>query len=168
MVSNEYDKIKTAISNIKIDEYFIKDVIFLLSNYITKSNDNYLYNSTYLTSYTDEFIQFLNMFLKKQQIVENIKSYMNKEVKHNDLHVKIDLTWEIINRETIITNISSNRIVDDRLYVEIIRKDVSVIGFYYIKDTIEGELKCSIEDFIKNYCLEGDSYETECALSQVD
>lgn len=168
MVSNEYDKIQTIISNIKIDEYFIKDIIFLLSNYITKSNVDYLYNSTYLTSYTDEFIKFLNMFLKKQQIVDYLKTYINKNVKNYDLHVKIDLTWEIINSEIIISNLSSTRIMDDRLCIEIIKENVSVMEFYYIEDTIKDELKNKVEEFIKMYGLERYDYERECALSEVD
>lgn len=167
-MSNEYDNIKNLISNIKIDEDYIKNIIFLLSNYITKSNADYLYNSTYLTSYTYEFIKFLNMFLKKQQIVEHLKEYINKTYKSEGLHIKIDLTWDIISSEVSITNLDSNRIIDDRLYIEIIRGDINVMEFYYIQDTVIDKIKYKIDEFIKIYGLERNDYERECAVSEID
>lgn len=168
MINNEYDTIKTLISDIKIDEDYIKNIIFLLSSYITKSNQDYLYNSTYLTSYTDEFIKFLSMFLKKQKIVDYLKKYINETVDYDNLHIKIDLTWNITNSEVTITNVDINRIIDDELYMEIIIGDISVMGFYYIEDKVIETIKYKIDEFINEYIIERNYYGRECAISQSD
>lgn len=168
MLSNEYNKIKGLISNMKIDDDYIKSIIFLLSNYITISNSDYLYNSTYLTSYTDEFIKFLNMFLKKQQIIYYLKEYIDKTVKCDNLQIKFDLAWEISDSKVIMTNMDVNRIIDDRLYMEIIRKDINVMAFYNIEDKLVDKLKHEIDKFVKIYGIERADYERECAVSEAN
>lgn len=152
MLNNRYDKIGKIIKSLKIDRDYIKNIIFLLSNYIVKSNDDYLYNSTYLTSYLDEFINFLNIFLEKQKKLELLKIDIEKNAKFFNFDIKIDLTWQIIDGKLRIINLNINRIIEKGLYLEIEEKATNKVHYCYFEDVSDVNISniiCKIDKLIK-------------------
>lgn len=158
MISKNYEKIQRVINSITVNESDIENIIFLFSNYISLSNDNFLYNSTYLTNYTNDFLHFLETFSQKKKLVYQLKDYISSHSQYKSFSIKIDLTWEIKNDEIEIKGLDVKRIINNKFYLEVSEINSNIQEYYYITDISFSKLKSTLESFNKAYNLESERY----------
>ena len=157
---------------IKMESYneeqkkLIEDSIYILSTFIESTNNDYQYNSTYLSSYIEPLIDFLDSVnIKKQQLVEVYKKISKKRgqeliqlfnISEEGLLIEIivDDFWYYNSNDNDITwtgRININKIKSQVIFLECnISKD-NVTTYFNEKissNLIENNLK-KVEGFVK-------------------
>ena len=144
----------------------IEDSIYILSTFIESTNNDYQYNSTYLSSYIEPLIDFLDSVnIKKQQLVEVYKKISKKRgqeliqlfnISEEGLLIEIivDDFWYYNSNDNDITwtgRININKIKSQVIFLECnISKD-NVTTYFNEKissNLIENNLK-KVEGFVK-------------------
>lgn len=69
-------------------------------SYLASNNPNYYYNETYLRSYIEDYIEFIEIFSKKEEMIEKLaesikKTHLNEEM---EIIIEIDNLWIISNK----------------------------------------------------------------------
>ena len=87
---DEYNKFYSYLEkNSELKEAF-ESGIKCFSSYLSHTNPEYVYNSTYLSGFNEEFFCFIEVFQKKYATVQEL---LKKAEEYHNITLKIDRYW---------------------------------------------------------------------------
>ena len=116
---DEYNKFYSYLEkNSELKEAF-ESGIKCFSSYLSHTNQEYVYNSTYLAGFNEEFFGFIEAFQKKYAIVQDL---LKKVTEYHNITLKIDRYWmfqtDKEGKKKVTTLSGSNYVGEDKMLVE--------------------------------------------------
>lgn len=108
----------------ELDYVFLENFVCAYSFFILKTNKDYKYNQTYLSSYFEDFINVREKLNEKKKIRDEVKKRMNGVLEKQIMRISIDQYWLLeLNEDEVHSKfagtINKERIMSNKCLVEV-------------------------------------------------
>lgn len=117
------DIFEKILFDVELDDEFIENFLCAYSYFILKTNKDYKYNQTYLSSYFQDFMRVREKLNKKKVIRDEVEERIQNSWLTKNIRISIDQYWLLeVNEDKIhskfVGMINKDRILSNKCLIE--------------------------------------------------